>query len=189
MKRINLLPTERKAANTVHENKYLRLTVALFVLFIAVLAWQMTVILRYNYQISTQKENIKTLLKESKKNQAVYGELSKQKTSMTQRKEQIFQRVSLLQEARRRSYDSTDVLLHFSDVVPDAVWLKELVLQETTLMISGTTLNNQDVTEFMMRLDQSKDFRQTAFNYMQKAKSDDRELVDFQLKSQIRINR
>ena len=80
-------------------------------------------------------------------------------------------------------------MAHLSELVPQDLWINKVALNKDLITITGTTFDNAIVSRFMARLDESDYFKDTSFNYTQKAKLTDKPAIDFEVTTHIALEK
>lgn len=197
MKRINLIPPEAKKTNTgARINAWLsrdrhssKIIIATLVFFAFLFIWHSTAILRYRLNIVAKKEKIKTLEVQLREANISYKQIKERKEQMNREKKRLEQRLYFLQEAGKERIEWSKALARLSSLVPEELWIGKASFNKDVITITGTTIDNTLVSNFMSRLDESKYFQGTGFNYTQKAKLSDQSLVNFEVTTHLSLGK
>ncbi len=68
-----------------------------------------------------------------------------------------------------------------AELVPEDLWINDLVFREEEFEISGSALDQQLITQFMNKLDESRVFRNSRFTSLEKKVAEDHTLYRFQI--------
>jgi len=188
MKRINLISPETRRLGLslwlkaeFSKSRSSLLAVSVFILILILSLWQGTALLRCRLAIESQKTAIENNKKQLEAAVAQQREITRKRAALAKRKKHVEERLSLLREAGSRGVEWSEVLAHLSGLLPDALWIDRISLEEPAITIAGTAANNTIVSDFMTRIDDSKYFKDTAFNYTRKAEFDKKPVVDFEI--------
>ena len=78
-----------------------------------------------------------------------------------------------------RSYSTFLSLI--AELVPQDMWINDMIFHEEEFEINGSALDNQLITQFMNQLDESKVFKNSRFTSFEKKVTDDHTLYRFQV--------
>ena len=192
MKRINLIPPEAKK---IRPNKWLKVyifktrtsqfTALTVVLFVFLNLWQATSLLRYKFAVGQGKKNITKLQLKLVQSQDAYAKIKNQKQEIGRETKRIEEKFKILQQAQGERLAWAKVLAHLSELVPHDLWIDKVILNKDLITLVGTTFDNAIVSRFMARLDESKYFQETSFNYTEKAKLTDKPVINFEVTTHI----
>ncbi|MCK4649528.1 PilN domain-containing protein [bacterium] len=187
MKRIDLIPQEAKRITLgVWIRGQIRSGIskllAVVIILLAILTlWQMSAHWRYKLAIATQKKKINKLQIQLNNDQSLYTQIEKEKEAIEKKKKYIEQRIVLLEEAQEAKIAWSTALVRLSRLVPQRVWVNKISLNKDVITIEGTTFDHALISRFMSRLDESKYFENTSFNYTQQARLVDQPVVNFEV--------
>ncbi len=196
MKRINLIPQEAKKITPSKWLKfYLLKTRSRRAIAISVIAfllfnlWQSTSLLRYKFAIGQAKRNIAKLQAKLTQSQGLYNQIKTQRQEVDKETKRLEEKFKILQQAQTERPDFAKVMTRLSALVPQDLWVNKIKLSEDLLTLSGTTFDNMIVSKFMAELDRSGYFKDTSFNYTQKAKVDDKPVINFEVYTRALLDR
>ena len=110
-----------------------------------------------------------------------YLELEKTKSDLSKveaiKKEKLD--LFLLASSGDRRYSR--LLAFISNLIPEELWITHLVLNDAEIQIYGSTTNNQLISEFMGKLDDSHVFRNSHFASSEKQVVESHTLYNFQM--------
>jgi len=192
MKRINLIPPEAKKITPKRwlkayllKSRTSRLVAVVVIVFIFVNIWQATSLLRYRFAINQGKKNIVKLQAKLTQSQNAYAQIKSQKQEIDKETRRIEEKFKILQQTQGERIAWAKVLAHLSELVPQDLWIDKVTLNKDLVTLVGTTFDNAIVSRFMARLDESKYFQDTSFNYTQKAKLTDKPVINFEVTTHI----
>jgi len=192
MKRINLIPPEAKKITPkrwlkgyIFKSRTTRLISLAVVVFIFINLWQATSLLRYRFAINQGKKNMVKLQAKLTQSQNAYAQIKSQKQEVEGETKRIVEKFKILQQAQGERIAWAKVLAILSELVPQDLWIDKVALNKDLVTLTGTTFDNAIVSRFMARLDESKYFKDTSFNYTQKAKLTDKPVINFEVTTHI----
>ncbi len=188
MKRINLIPREAKRIPAkkwikieVFKSRASRIITGIVLVVVFVSLWQATGIFRYKWANTRAEKRISQMQAQLTILQAQQEQIRKEREALDKEKKQAASRMKTLQEAKEEAVDWSSILAHLSSLVPQKLWVTRASLNRNLVTINGTTFDNTLVSRFMLRLDESKTFEDTSFNYTQKGKLDDTGVINFEV--------
>lgn len=192
MKRINLIPEEAKKITPkkwlkicLFKSRTSRLISLAVIFFIFINLWQATSLLRYKFAITQGKKNINRLQVKLIRDQNTYTGIKTQKEGIERKIKRIEEKFKILQQAKGERLVWAKVLAHLSELIPQDLWINKVKLNKEQITLLGTTFDNAIVSRFMARLDESDYFKETSFNYTQKAKLTDKPVINFEVTTHI----
>ena len=192
MKRINLIPQEAKKITPKRwlkayllKSRTSRLLAVAVIVFIFVNLWQATSLLRYKFSVSQSKKNINKLQLKLTQSQNAYAQIKSKRQEIDKEIKRIEEKFKILQQAQGERIAWAKVLAHLSELVPQDLWIDKVALNKDLVTLTGTTFDNAIVSRFMARLDESDYFKDTSFNYTQKAKLTDKPVINFEITTHI----
>ena len=93
----------------------------------------------------------------------------------------IEEKFKILQQVQGERIAWAKILAHLSELVPKDLWINKVNLNKKVIILTGTTFDNAIVSRFMAELDESDYFKDTSFNYTQKAKLTDKPVMNFEI--------
>jgi Tfp pilus assembly protein PilN len=192
VKRINLIPPEAKKITPKRwlkayllKSRTSRLLAVAVIVFIFVNLWQATSLLRYKFSVSQSKKNINKLQLKLTQSQNAYAQIKSKRQEIDKEIKRIEEKFKILQQAQGERIAWAKVLAHLSELVPQDLWIDKVALNKDLVTLTGTTFDNAIVSRFMARLDESDYFKDTSFNYTQKAKLTDKPVINFEITTHI----
>lgn len=189
MKRVNLIPPETrklslyKRLRTVYfKTTILQVSIVIFV--VLTLAFFVIAGSSANYKLSiTLKEKqIKNLQEELSKYDEEKVKIQKERDKIEAENEFLQKKVSFLKDMSNEAVKWSDVLLVFSKLTPEDLWLNKISFNKDKIVLRGVTVDNMKVSKFMRLLENSGYFKFITFNFTQKKKTDSSaQLVDFEV--------
>lgn len=196
MRRINLIPPEAKKITPrrwlkayIFKTRASRLMVLTLMLFIFLNLWQATSLLRYKFAVRQGKKSIGKLQVKLTQSQNVYAQIKIQKQEIDKETRRIEEKFKILQQAQGERITWAKVLAHLSELVPQDLWIGKVTLNKDLVTLAGTTFDNAIVSRFMASLDESDYFKETSFNYTQKAKLTDKPVINFEVTTHIALEK
>jgi Tfp pilus assembly protein PilN len=192
VKRINLIPPEAKKITPKRwlkayllKSRTSRLLAVAVIVFIFINLWQATSLLRYKFAVRQSKKNIAKLQLKLTQSQNAYAQIKSQRQEIDKETRRIEEKFKILQQAQGERIAWAKVLAHLSELVPQDLWIDKVTLNKDLVTLAGTTFDNVIVSRFMARLDESDYFKDTSFNYTQKAKLTDKPVINFEITTHI----
>ncbi|MFH1397736.1 MAG: PilN domain-containing protein [Candidatus Omnitrophota bacterium] len=189
MRNINLIPPELRRSFSeswikkhLLRSRALRISLAVLSLIIFVFIYEFCTLQRLNDRIVFARRQIQRLEKELERSQDIKAGINKEKERIDDENKYIQKRLSFLEKSRSEGVKWSEVLSLLGKLTPADLWFTKLSLNKETITFNGRTLNNSKVSDFMVRLDESGEFKSTSFNFTQKNKdkqSDSK--VDFEI--------
>ena len=188
MKRFNLMPKQDKrgqslsAPGSILKNWKLNLAVV-FVIILAVAMALPNVISRHiennlleiKQQTEAMKQERVRLLNRRQQTAKDYDLLMKKKVISDGR----FQ---YLKEAKMgKPGELSQSLAYLTTLIPDEIWINKLSIYRDSIIINGSTLNNEAVSKFMDNLNGSNSFKESSFNFTQKGETSQAALYNFEI--------
>lgn len=196
MKRTNLIPEEAKKITfkkrfklQIFKSPLSRAIAATAAVFILMNLWQGTAIFRYRLAVRQGKNGILKLQLKLAETQNAYAQLNVQKQSIDAEVKQVESRLLTLQQIQTGRLVWAKVLVNLSQLLPQELWVNKISLNKELITISGTTVDNAVVSRFMARLDESEYFRDTSFNYTQKAELTDKPVINFEITTHVVVEK
>ncbi len=142
-----------------------------FLLFIGIcFFWQATVMARYERHIAYEKKTVQELQAAFKAAVLLAKDIQSKEPLLKKEKEKIIQRLTFLRESERKNVSWSKVLLRLGELMPQEMWFTKITLVKDAVTIEGRTMNNDIISQFMVKLDENPYFKNTSFQYTQKAK-------------------
>lgn len=188
MKRINLIPLEKRAEyNWFYITKTFLIRdfpppimIALLILFL-VGTFQFVDAIRLKLSISSRKNKIALLDKESNKYEKLYLEIKSEKEAVLRSRKHMEDKMAAIRRIKQEAHRWSAVLEDIAKIIPLNVSLQSVTLNKDGIIITGTTLNNLVVSKFMQLLDDSGNFKDTNFTYTRKEEMKDEEDKQYEI--------
>lgn len=135
----------------------------------------------YKLKAGAAKYAARDVKNKFKKMQSENFQIEKLKIDLT--KEEIFltQRFNLLSSTLSSGREYSRLLLSIAKLLPQDLWINRFMMDETEILISGSTLNSQLIAELMNKLEACKDLRNSRFISSEKQIIDSHALYNFQI--------
>lgn len=196
MKRINLIPPEAKKITPkrwlktyIFKTRASRLMVLALIIFVFLNLWQATSLLRYKFAVRQSKKNITKLQLRLAQSQDAYAQIKSQRQEIDRETRRIEEKFKILQQTQGERIAWAKVLAHLSELVPQDLWIDKVTLNKDLVTLVGTTFDNAIVSRFMASLDESDYFKDTSFNYTQRAKLTDKPVINFEVTTHIALEK
>lgn len=196
MKHINLIPLEaRKISRQGWIKKYIlkspvyRNVVSILLLLLFIFAYEVSASARYKFKITLAKKEIRKLERELERNKEIQNEIAKQREKIADANKHLQKRISFLEKAKTEAVKWSEALFVLNKLTPSDLWLKKISLNKDMIILSGTTLDNATVSDFMLKIDGCGYFKTTDFNFTRKNKDEkDGSLIDFEIATHLARN-
>lgn len=194
MKRVNLIPVERQKGVLTKSwlrkrlrNPRFRLISASVIGFVVVShLWNTTAVSRYRRQISAKSKLIEELETESATLKIQTEEIQEEKELVNNQISRLKKKLIFLDKERKEGYKWSPILVQISNLIPKEVWVNKISLDKDVIIISGTTVNSNLISKFMVALEERGYFRDTTFNYTQRTKLDDKNVMKFEVLTRLK---
>ncbi len=187
LKNVNLIPKEalrrepffKKLSFKRYRNFLYGSIVVLFL--ITVTAKQAVTISLLKWNVAKSKKGLQEAKLKLNQLQTQHVQLGKIKDQLLREASQKKERLDLLgfDALKERSYSR--FMATITELVPQDLWINELVFQEEAFEIGGSALDNQLITQFMNKLDESRIFRNSRFTSFEKKVTQEHTLYRFQI--------
>lgn len=155
------------------------LTVILLVTLIPILTLS-----GYRRSVASTKLAIEGTKIKFKKLQSRNFQLEKLKSDLTKEETQLTQRSDLLFSTSSKGKRCSELLVLFSQLLPQDLWINRFIMSEDEIQVSGVALNSQLIAELMNKLDQSKGFKNSSFISSEKQIIESHTLYNFQVSTE-----
>jgi Tfp pilus assembly protein PilN len=185
---INLIPREvlkkpllKQLMGLYRKNSYL------FILSLAVLcllfftAVQLLNVATTNMEATAAKQAMQDAKTKLNKLLAQYQQMEKMKTTLLKEEAQKKQGLEMLLSTSSKDKKFSGLLSFLAQLTPDDLWIDHLVLTGDEAQIMGTTLDNQLISQFINKLDNSKIFKNSRFTSSEKQVVESHILYNFQI--------
>ena len=175
MKRINLIPPGARRLSVqgwikkhIFKSPVLKLVIFSILILGLIFIHSTFTLVKYRIKISLQKKNLKDLEVELIQSKDEQQKIRDKIDVIEQENKYLKKRLSFLEKAGQEVIKWSEVLLSLSKSAPPDLWMKKICLNRQIITLDGTALNNNLVSDFMIKLDESGYFRATGFNFTQK---------------------
>ena len=189
MRRINLITrsVSKKQAEwrTLPKNRIWFGVISVFVIMGLVFLGQSLWIMSLRIRIPRQQKSIQNDEVNLIEQQSAVTKAEEQRKRIRENSKRLEGKLRVIRMSRSRQIDFSEVLKTLSEYVPSDLWIDKVMLDQNQITITGTTLDNIKVSQFMERLDTSVTFERTGFNYTEKTDLDGRPLINFEVTTHI----
>ena len=183
MKRINLIPKDIQSQSSVLRLLPFKWVVSAISILAVLFLWQVTVILRYSFNIRQQRQLTGKLQGQLNTASDAIVSIKAEREKVNARRTELVQRLSLLKDKSHQGIDWSGVLIELSKLIPKEIWIKNLKIDEISLIITGSSTNNTVISDFMENLDKAPLFEKTDFNFIRRAEDEKSETIEFEIKT------
>lgn len=138
----------------------------------------------YKHNVASTKLAIENTKIKFKKLQSRNFQLEKLKSDLAKEETFLKQRSDLLFSTSSEGKRYSELLVLFSELLPQDLWIGRFIMNEGEILISGSTVNSQLIAELMNKLDQSKGFKNSSFISSEKQVIDSHTLYNFQISTE-----
>ncbi|MBU1121499.1 MAG: PilN domain-containing protein [Candidatus Omnitrophota bacterium] len=188
LKQVNLIPKEvlrkpflRRLFLIYKKNTYLRN----FSVFFLIVAAASITLLSIKFSLKEDLEKTVYAAKEAKLKLARFQSqllrIEKIKLELIREDSSQNQELELLFSTKAMSRKYFELLTVMAELVPQDLWINRCSLFEDKIQISGSTLDNQLITQFMDKLDDSGFFNNSRFTSSEKQERDSHIIYNFQI--------
>ena len=135
----------------------------------------------YKLKLASTKRAIEDTKIKFKKLQSQDFQIEKLKASLLKEETLLKQRLDLLSSTAVKNGGYANLLLSISEFLPMDLWVNRFIMDDNEIQVSGSTLNSQLLVEFMNKLQESKDFKNTRFISTEKQVIDSHTIYNFQI--------
>ncbi len=187
MIKINLLPTERKVSKKKFSIDVGQQTTAIcgviLVLGVAVVGWRF-------WQVRQETAAVDHAIAEAQRETTRLHGVISQMQQFEQRKTQLQQRVTLIEQLRQEQIGPVHMLDQISTALPPSMWLSEIKQTATPgeVLIDGRSLALTGLSDFVANLERSGFFQRSVeiVNSTTETNGRDGEITKFQIKALFR---
>lgn len=189
MKRLNLIPRQGKKSQPTLGGKssFLRspgfriIFIALIFLAIGISA-QFLFVQQYKWRLNNAKNQLQAAKVQLSRLQTEQLNLSKERQDLLKKKSLADARLEYLNSSKTdKPKELSEALVYLPSFMPDEIWINKLSVDREQMVINGSTLNNQAVSNLIENLNKSKKFRDSSFNFTQKSTVGDMTLYNFEI--------
>lgn len=186
MKRINLLPPEygRRSGGLAKSPMTRRLGIGATALFVLLLIHYLSGWVR----LAGVRGEVQAFQRQIEEAQTVSESILKSKATLQSQLDHLEKRMSLLDQKHDRlsflqgsQFKWSKALLTFHQAIPEKVWIDELLMEYPKGRIRGGTFGNQQVSEFIERLNRADSFANAAFARTETGTLNEQPVINFEL--------
>lgn len=188
LKAINLIPKEvfkkpfyRQILISYIKNRALRNVTIVVFCIAAASGFQVFMVSGFEQNLSRAKRAMQEAKVKLNQQQSQYMNLEKIKSSLVKEELQKRQKLDLLLAASAQDIKYSQAITLIAELIPEDLWINNLVLSEGMVQITGSTLDNQLITQFMHKLDESKAFMGSRFTSSEKQVADSHTIYNFEI--------
>ncbi len=189
MKRLNLIPRQAEKGQPSLSGKATFLRTPTFKALLVILTFlaigisaQFLYSQQFKWKINIAKKELQAVKTNLSRLQSQQLNLAKEHQDLVKKKLLVDARLEYLKMAgAAKSEGLSDVLAYLPMLMPDEIWINKLSISREQMVIAGSTLDNQLVSELMDNLNKSKRFKESSFQFTQKSKVGDMTLYNFEI--------
>lgn len=186
-KRINLLYSEKRASSYIKlpflkKSLFTTAMAGFVILCIVVTIYQIIAIKVYSGDLKKTQKNFEIVKNDFTNNKSKLDKIKKEKEELRKDKIRLDEKIVALNELSEGSVALSKYLVGIVSLVPEDLWIKGIVLDYEGMKIRGATLSHQNISDFMIKLDKSKIFKDTSFNFTERSETQKKEkVIDFEI--------
>lgn len=191
-KRINLISPEAISASGAHIKfpllrgpLLLKVAAIALVVFASVTVYQQANLNIYQWKLAQAKKIYANSQTELKQNKNIMARLNIERDNFIRSRKKLEDRIAVLSIITKPEVETSAILASLAELVSDKLWINKISLDKNRLKLVGKALDNTVVSDFMVRLDKSPNFKNTSFVYTEKKKLGEQEVVEFEIISQL----
>jgi len=195
LKRINLIPDDVKKTPFLEgvktfliKNRMFSGVILAASVMIYITVWQTAMVAGYKASILKGKGAIREIKKDLAGARDRYAVMENKNQEVENEIKRISMKIGMLKKMRHKRLIWSKILIHLPGLVPEDLWISKMSLEGEKLVITGMTTDNVNVSVFMTCIDDSTYFENTGFNFTQKKKIADREIINFEVTTDIVSN-
>ncbi len=187
MKRLNLIPKAKKSQVELTGGSFLRspsfkVVIVISIVLVIGIASQFLFTQQTKWQLKGAKNQLQAAKVQLSRLQTEQLNLAKEHQSLLKKKAQMDARLEYLKIAvGNKPKEVSETLVHLPTLMPDEIWINKLSVNQDQMVVNGSTLNNQAISNLMDNLNKSKKFRESSFNFTQKSAIGDMTLYNFEI--------
>lgn len=135
----------------------------------------------YKFNVASTKRAIVDTKIKFKKLQSQDFQAEKLKADLIKEETLLKQRLDLLSSTAVKNGGYSGLLLSISGLLPQDSWINRFIMNDNEMLVSGSTLNSQLITDLMNNLEGCKDFRNARFISTEKQDIDSHTIYNFQI--------
>lgn len=191
LKSINLIPENALKRSSLKQglilyqrNKGLRWLITISLVIVLAIIIRTVLITMFKKDLAESKQNMQRTKVKLEQEQSRALELEKIKSGLLKQDALQKQRLDFLGSTSSKDKKYSKLLADISNLTPQDLWLNRCVLVENEIHITGSTLDNQLITQFMDKLDRSGFLKNSSFVSSEKQVSDSHTIYNFEFVSQ-----
>jgi len=158
------------------------INISLLMLLIAASQYANLAVARDKVDIS--KQNMKLAKAKLNRLQSQCLELENEKTVLSKEQYAMKQKLDLLATTMSDDRKYFKLLALITELMPQDLWIDRFVLTEAEVQISGSTFNNELITQFVEKIGKSEVFKNSRFISSEKQILDSRTVYTFQVSAE-----
>jgi Tfp pilus assembly protein PilN len=135
----------------------------------------------YESNIRKIKKNINIIQAGQIQDEKEYASIKSQRLDIHKRVERLLAKTTALEQLSESGRSFVDVMGVFGNIVPEELWIDRLSLNEDRITIDGSSFDNTNVSEFMVSIEEARNFKNTSFTYTQKEELPGQNIVAFEI--------
>lgn len=187
MKRLNLIPKTKKSQAELTSGSFLRspsfkVIIVIFIFLVIGITPQFLLTQQAKWQLNRAKNQLQADKVQLSRLQTEQLNLAKERQELLKKKAQVDARLEYLKSAvGNKPKEVSEALVYLPTLMPDEIWINKLSVNQDQMVINGSTLNNQAISNLMDNLNKSKKFRESSFNFTQKSAIGEMTLYNFEI--------
>lgn len=134
------------------------------------------------WRLSSAKRQLQAVKVQLSRLQTEQLNLAKERQDLLKKKSSVDAKLEYLKGSKvDKPKELSEALVYFPSFMPDEIWINKLSVNHEQMVINGSTINNQAVSNLMDNLNKSKRFRDSNFNFTQKCTIGDMTLYNFEI--------
>lgn len=191
MRRLNLIPKANagqgfSAKGLFFGRPSLNVIIIVGVFLSALILSQHVLNQQYKWKLAKAKNQLEAAKVQLSRLQTRQLNLTKEYDVLSKKKSLMDEKLEYLKLAKRdKPGELSRSLVYLPTLIPDEIWINKLLVSRDGLVINGSTMNNQAVSEFMDNLSVSDKFKDSNFNFTKKNEVGDTTLYNFEIATHI----
>lgn len=187
MRRLNLVPTQARKGRPVAARTFLSSlsfkVILVFFIFLAIgILSQFLSTKQHKWQLSKAKTQLQAAKLQLSRLQTEQLSLAKERQDILKKRVLVDAGLEYLKSSRMdKPKELSEALVYFPTLMPDEIWINKLSVDREEMVIEGSTLNNQAISNLMESLNRSKKFRESSFSFTKKSTIGDITLYNFEV--------
>lgn len=188
MKRLNLIPKQVKkdqlglTGSPLLRSSSFKVILIIVIFFAIGVLMQFLLTKQYKWQLDKTKNQLQAAKVNLSRLQTEQLNLAKEREALLKKKSLVDARLEYLKSSKMdKPKELSEALVYLPSFMPDEIWINKLSVDRERMVINGSTLNNQAVSNLMDSLNKSKKFKDSSFNFTQKSIIGDMTLYNFEI--------